>query len=328
VAKGGEGVTRGLVLGKFLPPHRGHQHLVDAAREQVDELVVLVCSLRREDIAGERRVAWMRELHPDCRVIHVSDENPSEPHEHPDFWRFWIETIRRACPEPIDVVFTSEPYGDELAGRLGARHVEVDRERRAFPVSGTAVRRDPYAHWSLLPPPVRAHFVKRVVITGPESTGKTTLARDLAAHFGTVWIPEYGRVYLDGKGSACVEDDIPLIAEGQIQSEDEAARRANRILFCDTDLMVTRIWSEHYFGACRDWIVEAARARRYDVHLLLDVDVPWVDDPQRDCGHLRQEFLERFRRELAVAGRRVVEVRGSWDERRAMSIASIDALFR
>src|SRR5262249_50790304 len=156
---------------------------------------------------------WMKELHPDCRVVPVTDENPSEPREHPDFWEIWTASIRRACPEPIDVVFTSESYGDELARRLGARHVEVDRERVAHPVSGTALRRDPYAQWAFLPPPVRAHYVKRVVITGPESTGKTTLAQQLATHFGTRWVPEYGRVYLDVKGAPCEESDIPAIAE-------------------------------------------------------------------------------------------------------------------
>src|SRR5690242_304352 len=129
-------ITRGLVLGKFLPYHAGHAHLIRTARAAVDELTVLVCSIAREPIDGPVRHRWVATAHPDCRVLHVDEEVPQAPEEHPDFWPIWTDLICRYAGE-VDAVFTSEEYGDELARRLGARHVCVDRERTLYPVSGT-----------------------------------------------------------------------------------------------------------------------------------------------------------------------------------------------
>ncbi len=156
---------------------------------------------------------------------------------------------------------------------------------------------------------------KRVVVFGPESTGKTTLCQQLAEHFGTVWVPEYIRGYLDRKGAPCEPADIPLIARGQMATEDELARQAKGVLFCDTDLTMTVVYARLYYGACPEWIEQIAAARRYDLHLLTGVDVPWVHDPQRDMPHRRQEIFERCRAALEATGRRYVLVRGSWEER-------------
>jgi NadR type nicotinamide-nucleotide adenylyltransferase len=315
-------VTTGLIIGKFLPPHRGHAFLVETALGQVDRLVVLVCSLEREPIPGERRVAWLREMFPPpVDVRHHADENPSWPHEHPSFWELWTASIRRLVPEGPDLVFSSEDYGFELARRLGARHVLVDRERRAFPVSGEAVRKDPVRHWAFVPDCVRPELVRRVVVEGPESTGKTTLARDLAGRFATAWVPEFARGYLDRKygGAAlsppCREEDLPEIARGQLAAEDEAARRSNGVLLCDTDLYATWFYAEAYFGRCPALVRATARTRRYALHLLLDADVPWVEDAQRDLPHLRGAMLAWLRAALDADGRRVLSVSGSWAER-------------
>jgi NadR type nicotinamide-nucleotide adenylyltransferase len=315
-------VTTGLIIGKFLPPHRGHAFLIESAQREVEHLTVLVCSLPGEPIPGERRVAWLREMFPDAEVLHHTEPNPSEPHEHPRFWELWTASIRRLVPTGPDLVFSSEDYGDELARRLGARHVLVDRERRAFPVSGRRIRQAPLAYWSYLPECVRPEFVRRVVVSGPESTGKTTLAERLASHLDTTWVPEYARGYLEAKYAGgpipsppCDAADIPEIARGQLAAEDAAARRANRVLLCDTDLYVTRLYAEEYFGACPQWIRDAAARRRYDLHLLLDADAAWIPDPQRDRPQRRSELLARLRLWLEADGRRHVLVSGDWEER-------------
>ena len=319
-----------LVFGKFLPPHAGHLRLLDAAREVGGQVAVLVCSLAREPIPGALRAAWLRELVPWATVVHVTDENPQEPREHPDFWEIWTATLRAHCPLPVRYLVTSEAYGDELAPRLGLQHVCVDQARVAVPVSGTAIRNAPARHWQHIPAPVRAFALKRVVVTGPESTGKTTLAERLAAHFGTTWVPEFARPYLErrnaerGTTAVCLEEDIEPIARGQLETEEAAARVAERVLFCDTDLIATRIWSEHYFGRCAEWIQQAARTRRYDLHLQLDVDVPWVQDPLRDQPDRREHFRDLFRSELRAHGCRVVEIAGSWDERFGHAVAVVE----
>ena len=317
-----------MILGKFMPPHRGHQHLIDYARKLARRLTVLVCSLKSEPIPGHIRFEWMQELYPDLNIIHVTDENPSEPHEHPRFWDIWIDTIRRRVPKAPDAVFTSESYGNELARRLGARHVLVDLSRNQVPVSATKIRANPFEQWQHIPDCVRPYFVKRVTIVGAESTGKTTLARNLAEHYKTVWVPEYAREYLDNKDAHCELCDIPHIAKGQMESESQLARRSNRVMFCDTDLMTTTVWSDHYFGQCPEWIRRAADEQNNDLCLLTDVDVPWVADPQRDRPHMRDYFHERFRRELESRQRRFVIINGSFDERFKKAIRAVDDMLQ
>ena len=166
----------------------------------------------------------MRELCPGDRVIHVTEELPQEPGEHPRFWDIWREGIRRIVGEPIDAVFASEPYGVRLAAELGATFIPVDLGREAVPISGTAIRAQPMLHWAFIPECVRPYFVRRVRLVGPESTGKSRLARDLAAHFDTVHVPEFARTWLDPKQGICSPDDIPIIARGQMAAEAALAR--------------------------------------------------------------------------------------------------------
>ena len=321
---------RGMVLGKFMPPHRGHQHLIDFALECVEELSILVCSLKSEPIAGELRFQWMRELYgTQAHVFHITDENPSYPHEHPDFWEVWTNSIKKVLPETPDLVFTSEDYGDELARRLGAKHILVDLRREQVPISATQIRENPLAYWEFIPSCVRPFFVKRVAIVGPESTGKTTLTEKLAKHFETSWTPEFARGFLDEKGTDCLIEDIALIAKGQIETEEEKAKEANKILFCDTDLMTTCIWSEYLFKECPPWIEEKSYEQKYDLTLLMNIDIPWVADPQRPAPHLRKYFLDWFKRELEKRERNYILISGNYEERFALaSLVIQDSKFK
>ncbi len=314
----------GVVLGKFLPPHLGHVHLVDFARHYVDDLTVLVGTLAREPIPGILRYQWMRELFPTTRVVHLSDENPQHPHEHPDFWDIWRDSMLSRLERPPDYLFASEDYGDKLAQVLGATYVPVDKARAMVPVSGTAVRRDPWGQWSYLPEPVRAHFVGRVCVFGPESTGKSTLTARLAEHYKTVGVPEYARTVLEARQGPVTAVDIERIARGQQASEDALARRANRLLFCDTDLLTTTLWSEALIGDCPEWIAHEAAQRRYDLTLLLDVDVPYTPDPIRYLPDARASFFARCERALLGAKRPYVILRGGFDARFEAAIAAVD----
>jgi NadR type nicotinamide-nucleotide adenylyltransferase len=318
----------GMILGKFLPPHAGHQLLIQFGLSFVERLYVLVCTLDREPIPGVLRFAWMRELFPQASVIHIDRELPQEPHEHPRFWDIWRETVRSAVGEPIGYVFASEDYGYRLASELGARFVPVDLGRMLVPVSGTAIRSRPLEHWEHLPECVRPYFVKRVCLFGPESTGKSTLARDLAAHFRTVHVPEFARGWLDPQGGICTTEDIPIIARGQAAAEDALARRANRVLVCDTDLGLTTVWSDVLFDHCPPWIERAAAERRYDLTLLLDIDVPWVDDAQRFLPHHRREFFNRCRSFLELHHRPYILVKGDWQQRFEIARRAIEQLLQ
>ncbi len=319
----------GLIIGKFLPPHLGHLHLIAEAQKQVDELTILVCSLPDEPIPGSIRTTWMRELSPGATVIHVTDENPSEPHQHPEFWELWTRTIRARVPHGPDIVFSSEDYGDELARHLGARHVSIDRDRLRFPITGTAIRERPFANWQYIPECVCPWFAKRVVLTGSECVGKTTLAQDLARHFATVWVREFGREYVDTIGRWPDASDVDPIARGQIALEEASLRKANRIAIQDTDLISTAVYAEHYYGSCPAWIIDETMCRKASLYLLLDIDVPWIPDPpNRDRGHMREAMQALFRDALAARGIEWVDIRGNWDERRERAIQAVEKVLR
>lgn len=305
----------GMILGKFMPPHAGHRYLIDFGRHFVERLYVLVCTLDREPIPGELRWQWMNELFPHVQLIHITEDLPQEPADHPRFWEIWRNVIEQAVGEPIDYVFASESYGTRLAQELNATFVPVDLSRDQLPVSGTAIRTDPFGHWSFIPTCVRPYYVKRVCLFGPESTGKSTLANQLATSFGTVSVPEFARPWLNPKAGVCQEEDIAMIARGQAAAEDALVRQANKLLFCDTDLLLTTVWSEELFGGCEEWIRREALRRRHHLYLLLDVDVPWVDDQQRYLPHRRQEFWDRCRERLESSGCCYEVIRGPYATR-------------
>ena len=166
---------------------------------------------------------------PNARVIHVNDENPEET--HPQFWQIWEATLRASLPSIPNYVFASEDYGWKLAELLGMQYIPVNHPRTLVPISATLIRSDPMQYWQYIPPVVRPHFVKRVCIHGPESTGKSTLTIDLARHFSTVFVEEYARGLLDFKDGRCDYEDIEKIARGHRASEQALARQANRVLF-------------------------------------------------------------------------------------------------
>jgi NadR type nicotinamide-nucleotide adenylyltransferase len=291
-------MTTGFLLGKFMPPHAGHVYLGSFAESYCDRLTILACSLPGDPIPGDLRFRWMKALFPKARVVHLSESTPQEPAEHPDFWAIWKAHCRRAHPEPIDFVFASESYGHRLAQEVGARFVPVDPDREATPVSARLIRSDPHRHWHFIPGVVRPYYLKRICLFGPESTGKTTLARQLAAHFATCHVPEYGRIYTDRFGTACTADDLVAIARGHTASTAAALQHARRYLFLDTDPLLTALWAEMLLGK-RVPALDAFRDHA-DLYLLCDIDIPWVDDGSRYFQDMasRGRFFDICRREL------------------------------
>ena len=169
--------------------------------------------------------------------------------------------------------------------------------------------------------------MKRVVVTGSECTGKTTLARALAKHYETVWVPEYAREFVVEKGTEPDHSDVDAIARGQIDLEEPVAASRPRLLILDTDLLSTAVYSRHYYGDCPLWIEEAVRQRASDLYLLAGIDVPWVPDgDQRDRGDRRDEMQGLFRQALVSNGFVFVEIGGPPTSRLTDSISAIDLL--
>lgn len=174
-----------------------------------------------------------------------------------------------------------------------------------------------------------AHAViRKIVLFGPESTGKTTLAAQLAAHYGTVWVPEFSRFYQEQQGAAPGLPDVMPIAEGQLRWEAEARPRANRLLICDTDILETKVYSEAYNGAAPPALLRMVAAHLGDFYLLADVDLPWVPDGIRDRPDAREEMYHRFRRELQTRHLPFEAIAGNASERLEKAIRAIDAFLQ
>lgn len=169
--------------------------------------------------------------------------------------------------------------------------------------------------------------LKKVAIVGPECTGKTSLAEALAGHYQTEWVREYARGYLDKLAVPYVQEDLLRIAQGQMRIEDEFVRDAKRVLVCDTNLVVIKIWSEFKFNTVNPWIMDELAKRKYDLHLLTHIDVPWIADPQREHPNHRQELFALYKQELQSMHVPFVEISGNETVRLLSAITAIDKLW-
>ncbi|MBI5440317.1 MAG: ATP-binding protein [Deltaproteobacteria bacterium] len=163
----------------------------------------------------------------------------------------------------------------------------------------------------------------RVVVTGSECTGKTTLARALASRFGAPWVPEFCRGYQDAKEAPLDASDVEPIARGQIAETGAAEARATNLLVLDTDLLSTVVYARHYYGSCPAWIEEAARERRADLYLLCAFDLPWETDSQRDRGDRREDMHRLFEQALRETRADVHEVHGAGPIREEAAAAAV-----
>ncbi|MCF8367980.1 MAG: ATP-binding protein [Bacteroidales bacterium] len=140
--------------------------------------------------------------------------------------------------------------------------------------------------------------LKRIAITGPESTGKSQLAESLARHFNSAWVPEFARQYINELNRPYTYDDILIIARGQMEMESRLTDSISGFLFCDTELIVTKIWCVYKYGQCHPWILDRLDQQQYDLYLLCDIDLPWQPDPQREHPLHRSELFQLYIQEL------------------------------
>ncbi len=171
----------------------------------------------------------------------------------------------------------------------------------------------------------------RIVLFGPESTGKTTLAIQLAKHYNTVWVEEYARPYLqkiwNKERRTCEPKDILPIAFGQIASENKLAKRADKVLICDTDLLETKVYSQEYYGGYVDPLLEkGAGESKYDLHFLTYIDTPWEADDLRDRPDQREQMFQAFKKALEDNNRPYILLKGDEKNRLNIAIEAIDKI--
>lgn len=164
----------------------------------------------------------------------------------------------------------------------------------------------------------------KIAVVGPESTGKSTISAQLADHYQTVWVPEFAREYCEKLTQPCTWEDEINMFRGQLQLENKLASKANRILICDTTFITVKIWSDHMFGQSPPEVLEKLPAHSYDFYLLMNIDLPWEDDPLRDFPHMREHFMEVWHKELHALHARYTLISGSDQERLRNAIQAID----
>lgn len=316
-------MTRGLVLGKFYPPHKGHEYLVRFAAQYMMQyrsgVDVFVCTLDQEQLDGELRYQWMTELKiPMANIIWYNKDIPQEPKEHPDFWDIWRNMLTDNGARKYSHVFASEEYGHRLAQELDAEFVPVDINREMFPTSGTEVREgltDPgcfeefVSNWDNLIYPAQLDLTTEIRIVGPESTGKTTITNELARVFNSPKVLEYGRTYFEDlrfvrPDYECTPKDIEVIMKGHKASLG-AVRAMNKVnprpfIFWDTDAMATKLFSQAYFGNYPKKL-DVLIDELWDMPtILLSPETDYVDDGMRDLPdqNIREWFFNEYREYL------------------------------
>jgi HTH-type transcriptional repressor of NAD biosynthesis genes len=321
----------GLVLGKFYPVHKGHVALIDFARERCDLLTILVCGSASENIPLETRLGWITDLYSHDSNIRPTairyDEailpNTSVPSRRAA--EAWAGEVYATCGD-YDFVFSSEEYGEYFAEFLGAEHIAYDPNRSEVPVSATLIRESPFKYWDFLPPVVQPYFVKKVAIVGTESTGKSTLTERLGEHFETAFVMEMARAIIE-KTIECTPAHLVQIAELHAKAIREAIKHANKLLFVDTDVNVTRSYSRFLFGndlEVAEWIDEA---NRFDLHLYLENDAEFVQDGTRLERDSRDWLDFEHRKMFAERGIECVPVKGTWDEKFREAIDAVNERF-
>ncbi len=350
-----------LIVGKFYPPHHGHEYLIRTALGAARQVSVLVLASSQENLPMQARAEWLRRCFPNSpqlRVRAALDDVAIDYHDaviwaaHVAIMRDALAELDAVAPAPaVDVVFSSEAYGAELARHFQARHVCLDATRALYPISSTRARADLAGSWEFLPHAVREGLCLRVVVVGAESSGTTTLTRALCSALRarggvwqrTTWVPEYGREFSANqlallravrphaapRDIVWEESDFVQIAEEQTRLETIAAPHGSPVLLCDTDAFATGIWHERYRGATSaavDAIVANLPPR--GLYLLTDpADVPFEDDGLRDGEHLRPWMHARFAQALSARAVPWFTLSGTPEARLVSALSHVDRAF-
>lgn len=310
----------GLVLGKFAPLHRGHQLLIETALAETDHVIVLIYDCPELPVPGlPIRSAWIRKLYPAVEVCEAWDGPTETGLELAVTQRHDAYLQRRLGHRGITHFFSSEDYGAHVSRALGAVDRRVDPSRQRVPISATQVRLDLFANRQLLAPGVYRDLITQVVLLGAPSTGKTTLAAELARRYQTTWMPEYGREYWNEHQlqRRLTREQLLEIALEHRRREEDVLANANRFLFIDTDASTTLQFSYYYHESADPRLIELAGETRlrYDLFLLCSPDIPYEASWDRSGDVSRSQMQRRIEADLWYRKVPYVPLAGSLDQR-------------
>jgi len=319
-------MKRGLIIGKFMPIHKGHVALINFALSHCDEVTVSMSFTEQDPINPEQRLRWIKEIferNPKISIHLVKDDFDQEDLPWSERIKIWSDFVKSKYPH-TNVIVSSEAYGSLLAKKLGIDHISFDLTRMQVPISATRIRENPFQYWDYIPEVVRPYFVKKICLYGPESTGKSSMAKRMAEVYNTEFVPEVAREMVSSNDFTL--DDIIRIGQAQTDRVLEKLTEANKVLFCDSDLITTQIYSRHYLKEIPSVLFKLEDQIKYDLYFLFDIDTPWVEDGLRDLGNRREEMFTIFKNELECRGIAYILVKGNWNERERIVRSEVDKL--
>ncbi|MDQ0637168.1 HTH-type transcriptional repressor of NAD biosynthesis genes [Pedobacter sp. W3I1] len=222
-----------------------------------------------DEIDPAVRFKWIKEIfknQPNIKPAIITDDFDDESLPLNERTNIWAIKMREVYSK-IDILFSSEFYGEPFAFNLDAEHILFDEPRKFIPVSATLIRTKPFQYWEFIPKEVRPYFVKKICFYGPESTGKSTMAEKMALHYQTTFAPEVARELISSNDITI--DDIIEIGTAQTERVKEKTISANKVVFCDTDLITTKIYSQYYLNEVPQILNDLENEICYDLYLLL-----------------------------------------------------------
>ena len=331
----------GMYGGCFNPLHMGHVDCILRAAAMCRELyVVLSVGSNREEIDPRIRYRWLYQLTKhigNVRILTITDEAATKELYTKEYWQKDADDVKARIGKPVDVVFCGSDYGEDSFWNV----CYPESELHIFPrneISSTELRKNPYEHWEWLPKIVRPYYTKKVLLMGGESTGKSTLTISLAHRFQADYIDEAGRELSEKSGTdtMMIPADYTEILLRHKLNETEALERGSKLLFIDTDALITRFFMDFLDG--NDPQTEANRAladaidglNRYDLILFLEPDVEFFLEGGRsaEIRDNRQYYSERIKELLSTHGRRFVSISGDYEVRYEKACAEVYRLLR
>lgn len=327
-------MVKAFTFGKFYPFHKGHQAMIEFALTTCDFLSVLICSSDKELIPGAVRKKWIEETFshvPASRleILFFDYEEailPNTSETSHSVSEIWAGIFKELYPD-VSLLITSEPYGALVADFMNIVSMDYDVAKEKHAVSSSAIRNKPLDYWSFLPDSVKHDFIVKVVILGTESTGKTTLTKKLATHYGCSVVLEAAReIILDSKKFGF--EELKLVADKHAEQIALASFGSSPLLIIDTDIHMTQSYAKFVFDKEIKVDLNTYKVNQADLYLYLDKETIYVQDGTR-FNEPQRNALDFSHREILVEYKiNYVEVCGNWEERFFQSMVYIDELLK
>jgi HTH-type transcriptional regulator, transcriptional repressor of NAD biosynthesis genes len=323
--------NKGFVFGKFYPLHKGHLAMIQFAKSHCKELIVLVCCSDKEIIAAEIRGNWLREELENDKTIKILeysyDESllPNTSVSDKEVSRIWAAEFQSLLPD-VELLVTSETYGDYVAEFMNIQHKLFDADRSQQSISASLIREDLIRFWDFLPDSVKRYFQKTIIISGTESTGKTTLAKQLSDILPAVLVEEAARELIVDSNDFS-ENDLVKVAQAHAEAILVAKQELNPLVIIDTDVYITQSYADFKLGKPLDLPNYIYQLNQPDLRLYLDASVPHIQDGGRLSESDRNQLDHFHRKTLANYHQDYSEVTGSdWEKRSARAQYLVERL--